>query len=371
MKIGITVGFLTADESIWVNGIKQNAFFLMKTLRAAFPDADVCLANTTAVDVGQTMWNGADIPLYALNDIISELDLLVVLGGAITQQQTDAVKRQGGKVVGYKCGSEYVVSMEAVMFNRQVTGEPYYNRGFDALWIIPQVAEINAPFYEVMHRIRSQVVPFIWDPCFLEAAASVLPEGGLYRPGRTQKRITIMEPNADVLKYFLYPLMLVEKTYRTGGGEWIDFVSVTNTQSFRTHREFLGVVSHIDLVRDRKCYFENRFETAWFLANHSDVVVSHQWGNPLNYAYLEACWLGYPLVHNAELLMDAGYYYPGFSIDVGADRLKTVLQSHDQDADGYLARQRSVISRFLADNQEVVSTYRRLVIDVMQSGETE
>jgi hypothetical protein len=46
-----------------------------------------------------------------------------------------------------------------------------------------------------------------------------------------------------------------------------------------------------------------------FLAENTDIVISHQMENPLNYFYLEVCWQGYPLVHNASLCDDLGYYY--------------------------------------------------------------
>lgn len=370
MKIGITIGLHSPNEGMWVNGIKQNAVFLMITLRHAFPRAEIFLANTTSVPLDAPSWNVDCFPVYSLEQRLEEIDLLLVLGGAISQEQTDRIKSRGGKIVGYKCGSEYVISMECTLFDREIKGAPYYNHGFDELWIIPQVADLSLPYFQTMHRAPAKVVPFVWDPFLIEEAAGKLPNRGLYNPDQgTRKRLSIMEPNTDVLKFFLYPLMIAEEYYRGHGGECLEFVSVTNTEKFRTHKEFLGVVSHCDLVRDRKCFFEDRFETAWFLANHTDIVISHQWANPLNYAYLEACWLGYPFVHNAELILDLGYFYPGFDVMKGAERLAEAIHFHDERGhENYRSRQRENISRFLATDDAVVSRYRELVQSVMSVG---
>ena len=43
------------------------------------------------------------------------------------------------------------------------------------------------------------------------------------------------------------------------------------------------------------------------LAQLADVVLAHQISNPLNYSYLDALYLQFPLVHNAPMIKDAGY----------------------------------------------------------------
>jgi len=66
-------------------------------------------------------------------------------------------------------------------------------------------------------------------------------------------------------------------------------------------------------------------------------VISHQLENPLNYFYLEVCWQGYPLIHNASLCSDLGYYYAGNDAEEGARRLIEVIQTHDAHASWYRA----------------------------------
>lgn len=364
MRVAITIGLAAPDEPLWVNGIKQTALALARTLAAT--GASVRLANTTDVSLGAAPeWLPADLALDPLAAIEDAIDLLVVLGGVAAQPIVDRLSARGVRVVACKCGSEYVLSMQAALFeSAAIAGDPHYVQGLDALWLIPQIAHLQRGFYETLHRMSAEVVPFLWDPAPLERAAVALPSQGRYTPGRAAKRLSVIEANRDVVKYCLVPLMIAEGAYRRRP-EAIDFVSVTNTQHLRTRREFVGVVNHLDLVRHKRCFFEDRFTNAWFLAHHTDVVIAHQWENPLNYAYLEAAWLGYPLVHNAGLCADLGYHYPGFDVATGTDVLLGVLARHDDDAAGYAARQRERIAPYLATAPANVTAYARLVERVM------
>ncbi|MCA3931148.1 DUF2827 family protein, partial [Burkholderia sp.] len=49
LRIGITIGLRAPDESLWINGIKQNALFLAKLLMASPLGYRVTLVNTTDV----------------------------------------------------------------------------------------------------------------------------------------------------------------------------------------------------------------------------------------------------------------------------------------------------------------------------------
>ena len=49
--IGITIGLRSPDESLWVNGIKQNALFLARVLMASEFHHDVRIVNTTDISI--------------------------------------------------------------------------------------------------------------------------------------------------------------------------------------------------------------------------------------------------------------------------------------------------------------------------------
>ena len=109
----------------------------------------------------------------------------------------------------------------------------------------------------------------------------------------------------------------------------------------KENKEFVRFVNTgFDLQRDGKIFFEDRYPIAHFLSSYTDVVLSHQWGNDLNYAYLDAMYYGYPLVHNAYYIQDAGYHYEFFDYEKGAQQLKKALSEHDDNLEEYKERNR-------------------------------
>jgi hypothetical protein len=97
----------------------------------------------------------------------------------------------------------------------------------------------------------------------------------------------------------------------------------------------------------------------------TDVVVSHQWTNPLNYFYFDVCWQGYPLVHNASLAPDLGYYYPDNDVQQGADALLRALHRHDDDWEAYILRQRKILRRYTCEDSSLVAAYDELLLQLM------
>lgn len=365
LRIGITIGLREPNESVWVNGIKQTAIFLAKLFRASPHRHKVVLVNTTPVPITRDLpWDILLYPTLQYSHAKDNLDVLFVLGGAISQSWLDELKAKGVKVVSFRCGSEYFVSMERIIFNQDIDIPPGYITGFDQMWFIPQVWEANRHYLQVLHRLENDQVlkvPFTWDPMFINAYLDKYPQKGEYRPRKAPKRLTCFEPNINVLKNFVYPLLMAEMVYREDR-EAIELVSILCTQHFRQNKELLGVVGHLDLVKEKgKCYFEDRHITPWFLANHTDIVISHQIFNPLNNLTLEVGWLGYPIVHNSELCADIGYYYEGFDIEQGSRLLSEVIRCHDDQWEEHRDSNREVIEKYLPTNPSLIDSYDKLL----------
>ena len=362
LAIGITIGLGAPDESLWLNGIKQNALFLAKLLLRSPLGHDVRLLNTTSIPVTAALpWDIVAFPTMAFDQGCDGLDVLIELGGQICAEQTSRIKAQGTRLVSYCCGPEYVQNIEAMIFRRPLWQSIFINPDYDEIWVIPQVAETSLHFFQTFRRTPARVVPFVWDPMAIEAVAAGLPDRGEYRPREGARRLTVIEPNIDVLKFCLYPILAAERAYRERP-EDIAFLHVANADAFvHDDREFAGLMRHLDIVRDHKASFIGRVETPTFLAAHTDIVVSHQWGLALNYFYLECCWQGFPLVHNAQLIGELGYYYSGNDVDAAARLVLDAIASHDARWEAYRVGQRRAIERFLATNDELVQHYDELL----------
>lgn len=367
LRIGITIGLHDASETLWNNGIKQNAVFLAEALRHCPQVSSVVLVNTTQVPVTSALpWDLTRCPTMSFDTAKDVVDVLIELGGQIDGAQTEYLKRRNARLVSYCCGFEYVHAMESVLFRRPLWGDNLFvNQRFDDLWIIPQVANISQSYFEVLRRQRARVVPFVWSPMFMEKRVAAIPHAGEYRPRLGPKRLSVMEPNINIVKFCLYPALIAELAYRERPGS-IDVLQVTNADTIaKESLEFITLMNQLDIVREHKAVFLGRYDTPTFLAGHTDIVISHQLENPLNYFYLEVCWQGYPLVHNASICADLGYYYQGNDAEGGARRVIEVIDAHDAHASAYRQRQRDLIDRYLPANEQLVNTYAALLDELM------
>jgi hypothetical protein len=368
LRIGITIGLHHEAESLWNNGIKQNAVFLAEALKHCPSVASVVLVNTTAVPITPALpWDQAQWPTVSFQEAKDSVEVLIELGGQIDAAQTDHLKRRGARLVSYCCGSEYVQAMESMLFGKPLWGRNLFiNQRYDDIWMVPQVAHMNQPYFEVLRRTEARAVPFVWSPVFVEERSRTLPQAGIYQPHPGPRRLSVMEPNINVVKFCLYPILIAETAYRARP-DVIALLQVTNAERLaRENMEFITLMNQFDLVREHKAVFLGRHETPAFLAQNTDIVISHQWENPLNYFYLEACWQGYALVHNAHLCADLGYYYEGNDVAAGSARLLEAIDMHDAQATRYRERQRNVIARYMPGNKVATAIYDDLLLGLMQ-----
>lgn len=361
LRIGITVGVAGPGDSMWSNGIKQNAVFLAEALKHVPRVQSVQLINT-GPPTEVLPWDAARWPTVSFESAKDSLEVVIELGAQVGHEATAYLKERGARLISYCCGSEYVTTMESVLFGKGGFGANLYvNQRYDAIWMVPQVAALNAPYFTTLRRRPAQAVPFVWDPVFLTARAAELPDAGEYRPRPGPRRVSVMEPNINVVKFCLYPIFIIEEVYRKRP-DLIERMQVTNTERIaRDSHEFIALMNQLDVVKEHKAVFLPRYATPEFLSQMTDAVVSHQWENPLNYFYLEVCWQGYPLVHNAHLCADLGYYYPANDTDHGSRVLLDALERHDSAWEAYRQRQRSIIDRYLASNARVTAQYDALL----------
>ncbi|RZF27193.1 DUF2827 domain-containing protein [Paraburkholderia sp. UYCP14C] len=367
LRIGITIGLHQPNETLWNNGIKQNAAFLADALRHCPNVTSVTLVNTTAVPITPALpWDQTRFPTLTFDAAKDALDVLIELGGQINAEQTDYLKQRGVRIVSYCCGFEYIHAMESVLFRKPAWGgNLFVNQRYDDIWMIPQVDHISRSYFEVLRRQTARVVPFIWSPMFLDERVRSLPGGGIYQPHGGAKRLSVMEPNINVVKFCFYPTLIAELVYRQRADS-VALLQVTNAESIaRESKEFIALMNQLDIVRNQKAVFLGRHETPVFLAENTDIVISHQLENPLNYFYLEVCWQGYPLVHNAYLCADLGYYYRDNDVEEGARRTIEAMDRHDAHTSWYREKQRTEIARYLPDNRQLVATYAALLDDLI------
>jgi hypothetical protein len=199
---------------------------------------------------------------------------------------------------------------------------------------------------------------------FVEGHAKLLRAKGKtidYQQKQGAKSIGIFEPNLGMQKNAIAPMILAERLYHKSP-ELIDKVLVTNANKLRENTEFVKFVKGgFDLYNDNKMFFDSRYPIVHYLSSFTDVVLCHQWGNDLNYLYLDAMYYGYPLVHNAWFIQDAGYYYEYFDLEKGAQQLKTAITEYDQNIEFEKQKNQKVLDRYRPEWQPMIDSYDKLI----------
>ena len=379
LKIGITLGLKDNKESIWTNGIKQNILMLTKLLKNSNEKYEITLLNTIDVDWSTKPSYLTDVNIYNFRDHYEDMDLLIVMGAQINKSEIEKFKsKPNKKIIAYKCGNNYILSAENILFKEEEKKVYQFDEAYDEIWYIPQQHETNCGYYHTLYRSKAFIVPFIWHHQYLLEALVDIEKGFKkgsfkkdyrYNIGKEKKRLGVMEPNLNMVKFCLIPAMIAEESYRGDiGKEHIDKLMLTNSEKVAKHKEFMGMIKTFDLFKDNKITSESRYQTAFILTQHIDVLICHQILNPLNYIYLDAAYMGYPVLHNAPMCKDLGYYYEGSDTVDGAKQLDYILTQHDKNIDAYNERNDKVLMRYHADNMKLVKTYDKLIHNLFNGG---
>ena len=379
LKIGITLGLKSNTESIWTNGIKLNVLILLRMLKKSKKNYEVCILNTIEVDWSVKPSYLKDVEIYNFRDKFQEMDFLIVMGAQVSEADLMLFKKDNNKkVVSYKCGNNYILHAESVLFKESESKNSQYERQFDEVWYIPQQHETNNGYYHTLYRTNSLIVPFVWDSQNLvEAIVDIekgfhskkFKKGFKYDSTKEKKVLGVMEPNLNLVKYCLIPTMIAEESYRTEiGKNKIQKLMLTNADKLGKNKDFLSIIKTFDLYEDKKISAENRYQTSYIVTQFLDIVICHQLLNPLNYLYLDLAYMGYPVLHNAYMVKDLGYYYEGSDTVDGANQLNWILENHDNNLEAYNEKNKKVLQRYSANNTDIIETYDKLIYNLFNGG---
>ncbi|WP_324251751.1 DUF2827 family protein [Burkholderia ambifaria] len=270
------------------------------------------------------------IPPREATDLI---DVAVEMGGGLDIEWIDYIRKLGKRVVFLCCGQPYVGLIEPSLFNRG----GYFSRAqrCDEIWILSKDRALK-PMLEALHRCPAFEVPFLWHPMLVERRIRDVEQAG-YRFGYAPKqddrsvramKVAIFEPNISVVKSCVVPMLICDAAYRRCPAG-IERLHLLNSAHMVGHPTFDFIIRSLALQSAAKVELQHRHDFVGYMSQFADVVITHQWCNDQNIAYLDALYGGYPLVHNSPWLEGVGYAYRDFDINAGSEQLIRVATSHD------------------------------------------
>jgi hypothetical protein len=342
MKINVAITMdvrQDANQSIWYNGANQHCIFLYMLLRQSPLVGEVWLGHGDGIE---TYPPGLMVDQFGggmrpLSSVIHQTDLLIEMNGFVHPTHVEAVKRRNGKCVSYRFGNDYVIAVETISLNGH-DWCPNPNRvQFDEIWTNPQHMHTCASFFESVYRAPVFELPHVWSPYFIERSLAADPKLKAlfgYRNHGTAKRIAFFEPNLNVVKSSLVPMLAANECF-VAHPELIEHVYMTNTFDKKENVAFKHLALGLEMVQKGKATADPRGPFSAWAGHHTDIVVSHHWENGLNFLLYDALYGNYPLVHNSRFLREVGYYYEDFNIQAAARAIAHAAQTHDANVDEY------------------------------------
>ena len=395
IKIGVTFNLVDNIIDLFKNGINQNTLYLVELLLNIGYDVIFILddnkINESNIKILHEIFGNNGIKYTKFTNILNyELDIIIQLSFSFWQDSGSMInylKYTNTKLVAYLCGNSYIIDSEKILYNQHKTnfnsksnfnytlknGEPI----FDEIWSIPQMVNTNLYYWKTLYRCKCIGVPFIWSNTSIKLSTKIFnlssEDDFLYKNKGINKSIGIFEPNISIMKWSLPCILICENTYRNiTNTNLIKHIYITNMNKTTGDNindfnmdSFNNKLSSFDVIKDKKCSIESRYNILDFMSRHCDIAVSHQWENPLNYLYFDLAWMGWPIIHNAYLCKEVGYFYNEFNYEEGGNVLKNVLENHDNNIISYILKNRKYIDKYLPSNLELQTHYKTLINELL------
>lgn len=215
------------------------------------------------------------------------------------------------------------------------------------------------------------IAPYVWSSKYLDANVKT----SECKVSDQFGRVAVIEPNIHVSKTSIVPIAIIDAASQKS--DVIEKGIVFGTSKWLKDKYHVGWIKDRHSYKNKILTFQARYRfPVIFAGANRDIqarfrcgtLLSHQWCNGLNYVYLEALHLDIPLVHNSEYIKEAGYYYEGFDVTVGADMLiKAIETGRGGMTDEYKENAKGVLWKYSPDNPENVEGYIRLIEEALNS----
>lgn len=366
MKIGITA---EVSQNIWASGEAQYIYFLYDILRRANFD---CFFLHSEERVCRALRRYKQVNITNAISQRMALDVLIIGSLFPSYVEIASILKENPrcKIIYFNFNSLLVEHTHGFLASTPSAPSPpqLLDLAFllDEIWVFPHTSH-QAPYIEALFNTEKvREAPYIWDSQFISRTFS---KDGCrdirYDPAASSdlsdlRQVCIFEPNVNFAKNFLIPLAICERTINMESTA-LESINIFNCKNLRMRQYFKVLVESFKAVKEKKVYFNNRWNLPAALQRWGGSVVSHQHLSELNYLYLECLYLGIPLIHNSKILQDYGYFYKSFDVKEGSRMLKLAINCHKDNFDYYQGQATHCLSKYSTYNPLNVESYKSLV----------
>ena len=285
-----------------------------------------------------------------------KFDIAFEAGLTLAQDERMSFRQRcGARIVSVRYGNSLFLDMEGLFVKQEMSSNCHVGKA-EVTWISPHF-EKSAYYMEALYQSPVELAPFIWEPWFTRKRFTPDDFGG-------KQKLVVMEPNTSVLKNALIPLVMINEVCRQDP-DLFDIALILNGTHYCNEPHFLtNFAMNLPYVSSdhNKVTFSGRYRI-YDVFDKPHVMVGCQHYNGLNYLYLEALYMGIPLVHNSPDFIDVGYFYPEFDVRTGKKQIIRALTEYDPAQ--ARAQNDLFLHRFSIVNPQVQARYRQLIDQAM------
>lgn len=274
---------------------------------------------------------GPDTSLDCIGGVI-KADLLIDTIGCITGVERAQI---AGRTVMFMAKPPIHTEMENNVYMCGVFRRCY--EGISEIWTWDFYGENDFVFLSLLGRCKIRQIPFVWSPEILEAYLSEVKIPPWYVIADSPSgqvadwNVRIAENNNSSRSSCTLPLVIMAE-FKRKYPNIVRQIFVHNADQFSGRKFFMdNVFTHCKdgvepkLVGRMRCL-------EWTMQPRS-ILLAHCRFTPFRYLYLDAAWLGIPLIHNSPLLRQIGgslgrFYYAENNVGQSAEAVKQFIDSY-------------------------------------------
>jgi len=380
----LKVGILTApdEDKYFSNGLHQNAYNLVtlfnksEILEPVLLYPEVMFGGESKV---RKIWGQK---VYPLGQKGIEMNVILEVSFGIDDAMRIALHEAGVKMVKIDYGNKLVCELEDFAFSTFVDNRPGGGFLFGGLenpdlpkpagsWLSPHYS-FQKEYVAWRHNVpEGKICPYVWSPYIMKKSMGKDISSKYFKRGdKKNKKIIVLEPNVNITKTAIIPLVICEILYRKNPelyeAAYMFGASKHNSKSPMT----TYLMSH-ESVTGGKVTCEHRYKLP-FILDQGHLMLHHNLYNGLNYTLLEACYFNLPVVHNSEYMSTMGYFYEGVNVFDGAAQLELAL-NHEELSDAEIERYNEAckenIWAWSVENPVNLKGYEDLIMECMDKND--
>lgn len=352
-KIAITV---KNNSKLWNNGLTQNAYYLIKLLQSA--GYDVYPVNELPDNLGEL----GNLKISLLNkENIKKYNIVIEVCFSLTDPLYDFAIKNKVKVVSINYGNLLMILQENIILKPDTSSA--INRPGSDVWISPHF-EFSKGFSESLSKSTVKICPYIWSPEIFNDFCKKQNFNPFFDDTTPLKKVGIFEPNINILKTCIYPLLGLEILERRDNNITSD-IFVFNGTTLKTNKKFEEIIVNFDIFTNKKISVESRFALPEIISKKIiGSIVSHHIYNDLNYLTLEALYCNLPIIHNSSMCKEAGYFYDTFDATMCSNQIEGAILNHRDNIDNYSKSAKELLFKFSLQNKDNIKNYKYLVENI-------